>query len=95
MLELQSARADQFISRHVCARCYGYLSKQHADEWDIYIVICPNCGPTWGGAVIRLSTAIKMGEIAATELLEVKVNLREFFPREKRSTDQVLRELGF
>ena len=86
---------DQMLGRRVCARCYGDLVKNPAPgrEWSLE---CPNCGQAWHGATVSRAYAVRLGQRAAGEYLEVKYNpaLRDIFPREQRSEAELLKELG-
>ncbi len=87
---------DQFISRHVCARCYGDLQKYPAEN-RLWEAKCPNCGDAWHGTTIRHSTAERRGQAALSELREVKNNLPDLFPNphKGKSTDELLKDLGY
>jgi hypothetical protein len=85
-----------FLRDNVCARCYGELAKQPAENrlWDAH---CPACGTAWSGATIRRSTAEKRGQQALSELREVKGNMPDLFPNPNhgKTANQILSELGF
>jgi len=92
----QDGEIDQFISRRVCARCYGDLIKTQADNrmWD---ASCPTCGDAWGGATVSRAYAERLGQQALAERSEVKNNLPDLFPNPNRNktAEQIIKELGF
>jgi ribosomal protein L37AE/L43A len=87
---------DKYISSHVCSRCYGDLQKKPVENrlWD---ASCPECGDAWHGTTIRRSTAERRGQRALSEAQEVKTNLPDLFPNphDGKSTDQLIKELGY
>ena len=91
---LPDGAIDKFLARRVCARCYGEMRREPAENRN-GIAVCPACGNAWGGATISRHTAERRGQKGLADLWEVKYNLRDLFPPVKRGEKQTLKELGF
>ena len=85
---------DQFLSRRVCARCYGHLEKRPVEgrEWEAF---CPVCEGKWAGATVSKSTADIRASDALLEYMEVTTNpdLADLFPRARKTPEQIIDEL--
>lgn len=92
----QDGVVEQVIGRRVCARCYGDLVKVPAPN-RMWALECPACGDAWHGATVSRAYAVRLGQRAANEYLEVKYNpaLKDLFPREQHSEADLLKDLGF
>jgi len=88
---------DQFISRRVCARCFGELTKRDTDSRIIYEVYCPNCEDAWNFTTVSRYYATQLGQKAIMEYWEARNNLQDLFPspHKGKSPEQLIKELGF
>lgn len=96
--KLQEGIVDIYISRRVCARCYGELDKVATkDDRNFYQVFCPNCGDTWNFTTVSRGYAIKLGQEALSKYDEVHQNLSDLFPQRRsgKTPEELIRELGF
>lgn len=88
---------DKFLRDRVCSRCYGELQKKPAEGrlWEAH---CPTCGDAWGYTTISRKHAEIKGQEALANYLDVRFDpayTHILGPREAKSQDQILRELGF
>ena len=93
---LPDGEVDKFISRRVCSRCYGDLQKQPSNH-RMWSVQCPACGDAWGYTTISRNTAVRMGQRAISERMDVEHNLPDLFPNphKGKSEEQIKKELGY
>jgi hypothetical protein len=93
---LPDGEIDQYMQRHVCARCYGDLQKFPAEN-RLWEARCPTCGEAWHGTTIRRSTAERRGQTALSDIHEVKTNLPDLFPNphKEKSTEELVKDLGY
>lgn len=80
--------AGKFCNRNACAMCQGHLMVKLTDA-GMYRISCPNCGERHPTEVIDLS-------ISETVKHNERMGARELRPeRPPRSTDDILKELGY
>jgi hypothetical protein len=95
---LQEGLVDIFISRRVCARCYGELAKERdPEDRNFYTVHCPTCNGDWNYTTVSRAYAVKLGQKAMMEYYEAKANLPDLFPpvRTGKTPEELAKELGF
>lgn len=94
---LQEGSVDIFISRRVCARCYGELDKRVTDDRNFYEVYCPICNGEWNFTTVSRNYAVRLGQDALMKADEVKHNLPDLFPvvRSGKTPDELIEDLGF
>lgn len=95
--KLQEGIVDQFISRRVCARCYGELDKRKTDKRAVYEVYCPRCNGEWNFTTVSRSYAVRLGQHALLKADEVKQNLHDLFPptRTGKTAEEIIKDLGY
>jgi predicted RNA-binding Zn-ribbon protein involved in translation (DUF1610 family) len=88
------ALAQRTVKDCVCAHCWGHLN-MIADQETRWKVICPECGEA--GVVTKAYAEQRRAESAseAHEVTELMTGLGLLPARQKKSPDQILRELGF
>jgi hypothetical protein len=95
---LQEGLVDQFISRRVCARCYGELAKQvDPEDRNFYQVHCPTCNGDWNFTTVSRDYAVNLGQRNMLDYYEAKANLPDLFPpvRTGKTKEELIKDLGF
>lgn len=90
-MTLQAARHT--VDNYVCAHCWGPLLWHDDGKNDLVLVKCANeCGGE--GFVSRKGVERREAEGEALAA-EARYNLRNIIPQQKKSSKQILSELGF
>ena len=89
------ADAQRIIKDYCCPHCDGMLSIKDGGEHNKFFVVCLDHGDVEEIGRIRASSVSIRYEQAHYETREVKKNLADLFPKEKKSEEQTLKELGF
>ena len=94
----QEGLVDIFISRRVCARCYGELAKERdPGDRNFYTVHCPTCNGDWNYTTVSRAYAVSLGQDAMLKYSEAKANLPDLFPptRTGKTPEELIKDLGF
>ena len=89
------ADAQRIVKDYSCSQCNEMLSIKDGGEHNKFIVVCQDHGDIEEIGRVRNSTVSIRYEQAHCETREVKKNLADLFPKEKKSEKQILNELGF
>ena len=93
---MESSVAKTTQSKYVCAGCFGDLEERWVDgPSHLSFVYCSKCGPG-RGFVTRRHAEQRLAE-SRSEAAEVEQNIGYLIGlnKPKKSTEQILKELGF